>query len=166
MIELGLLLALQLRDDALSQHLAELDAPLVERVNIPNHPLGENGVFVKGNEFTEHFWCEPLGEYRVRWPVTLEDPMRHEPVRRALSLHLFGRLTERQRLGLSEDICQEHVVMLAQRIEWFGEGDEIARDEPGTLMNQLVERVLPIRSRLAPVDGTGLLCDFTAVECD
>src|SRR5258705_9208574 len=117
MIELGLRLALQLRDNALSQHLAELDSPLVERVDIPNHPLGENEMFVKGNELTEHFWCEPIGKNRVRWPVAFEDPMRHEPVRRALSLHLFGRLTERQRLGLSEDICQEYVVMLAQRIQ-------------------------------------------------
>src|SRR5882724_264856 len=97
MIELWFLLALQLRDDALSQHLAELDSPLVERVNIPNHPLGENRVFVKGNEFTEHFWCEPLGENRVRWPVALEDSMRYEPIRHALSLHLLGRFTESER---------------------------------------------------------------------
>src|SRR6201991_5207811 len=95
MIELSFLLALQLRDNALSQRPAELSSPLVERVDIPNDALGQNGFFVKGNEFTEHFWCEPFGKNRVRWPVTLEDAMRHQPVRRALSLHLFGRLAKR-----------------------------------------------------------------------
>src|SRR6267142_490099 len=117
MIEPGLHLAIKLRDNALGQHLAELDTPLVERVNIPNDALCENRVFVKGNELTESFWCEPLGKNRVRWPVALEDPMRHEPIRRSLSLHLFGRFTESERFGLSEDMCQEHIVMPAQRIE-------------------------------------------------
>jgi len=57
MIELGLLLAFKLRDNALSQHLAELDTPLVERVNIPDDALCENGVFVKSNELDQRFRC-------------------------------------------------------------------------------------------------------------
>ena len=47
--------------------------------------------------------------------------------------------------------------MPAKRIERLGEGDEVARDEPGSLMNQLIERVLPVGSRLAPVDRTGVV---------
>src|ERR1700754_3126795 len=54
--------------------------------------------------------------------------------------------------------------MPAQRIERLREGDEIARDQSSTLMYQLVERVLPVRSRLAPVDSAGLIRDFCSVE--
>jgi len=34
--------------------------------------------------------------------------------------------------------------MPAQRIQGVGEGDEIAGDEAGSLMDQLIERVLPV----------------------
>ena len=39
-LERGLLLIGELRDDALGQHLAELDAPLVERVDVPDRRPG------------------------------------------------------------------------------------------------------------------------------
>src|SRR5690606_18986096 len=42
--ELGLRI-LELGDDALREHFAELDAPLVERVHIPDHALHEHLVF-------------------------------------------------------------------------------------------------------------------------
>ena len=70
MIERGLRLALKFRDNALSQHFAEFDSPLVERVNIPNHPLGENRVLVKGNQLAKIFRREALGEIVVK---TLSD---------------------------------------------------------------------------------------------
>src|SRR4030095_8928055 len=164
MIELGLRLALKLWDYALGQYLAELDTPLVERVNIPDDALCENRVFVKRDEMSQRFWCEPLRKNRVRWPVALEDPMRHEPIRRALSFHLLWCLTKSKRLALSERICQEYVVMTAQRIECFGECDEIARDEPGSLMKQLVEGVLSVRSGFAPVDWASFILDRGSLE--
>jgi hypothetical protein len=40
--------------------------------------------------------------------------------------------------------------MLSQRVLALGCGQEIARDELGALMDQLVERVLSVRRRLAP----------------
>src|SRR5262245_63125854 len=113
-------------------------------------------MLVKGDEFAQGFRREPLGKNRVRWPIAFEDSVWREPIRRALGLHLLKRLTESERLGLSEDIRHENVVMPAERIERFGECDEVARNEPGPLMDQLVERVLPVRSRLSPVDGAGL----------
>ena len=50
MIEIGLRFALELRDYALGQHLAESNSPLVEPVEIPNDALRKNGMFVKGQE--------------------------------------------------------------------------------------------------------------------
>src|SRR5262245_63778682 len=110
-------------------------------------------MLVKGDEFAQGFRREPLGKNRVRRPIAFEDPVWRQPIRRSLGLHLLERLTESERLGLSEDIRHEYVVMPPRRIERFGECEEVAGDEPGPLMDQLVERVLPVRSRLAPVDG-------------
>ena len=39
MFEFGFVAALQLWDDGLSQFLAELNSPLVKRINVPYHPL-------------------------------------------------------------------------------------------------------------------------------
>src|SRR5262249_18639376 len=164
MFEIGFCIALEFRDNSLCQHFAEFNSPLIERVDIPDDALCENRVFVKGDELAQRFWCELLSKNRVRWPVALEDPMRHEPIGRALSFHLLWRLTKSERLGLSEHISQEHVVMPSQRIKCFGKCDEIARDEPGSLMNQLVEGVLSVRSGFAPIDGASFTFDCGSLE--
>src|SRR5712671_5685807 len=99
-VEHGLSTALDFWNDAPRQNLAQLDAPLVERINVPEDALREDGVLVKGHELTQCLWREPLGENYVRWPVAFEDSVGDEPVRYAFSLHFFGGLTERKRLGL------------------------------------------------------------------
>ena len=103
---------------------------------------------------------QALGEDRVGGAVALEDAVGHEPIRRALGLHLLGRLAEGQRLGLGKDVGQEDVVVPAQGVERLGEGDEVTGNEPGALMDQLVEGVLAVGPRLAPVDGAGLVGDL------
>ena len=60
------------------------------------------------------------------------------------ALTLLGRLAEGHGLGLGEHVCQQHVVVPAEGIERPAERDEVARDEPGPLMNQLVEGVLAV----------------------
>ena len=92
--------------------------------------------------------------------------MRHEPVRRAFRLDLFGGLAESQRLGLREHIGHQQVVMPAKRIQGLGKGDEIAGDEPRPLMDQLIEGMLAVGARLAPVDRAGVVVDACAVERD
>ena len=82
------------------------------------------------------------------------------------ALTSLRRLAERQRLGLGEDVRQQHVVMPAQRVEGLGERDEVAGNQPRALMDQLVERVLAVGARLAPVDRAGLVVDLRAVERD
>jgi hypothetical protein len=42
MIEFGFCRALQFRDNALRQNLPQLNAPLIERIEIPNDALREN----------------------------------------------------------------------------------------------------------------------------
>src|SRR5262249_47482863 len=147
--ELRLRGALELRNDALREDLTELDAPLIERVDLPDGALREHVVLVESDERAQRFRREPLGQDRVRRTVALDPWRRHEPVRRALRLHLLGRLAEGQRLALGKDVRQQHVVMPAERIERLGERDEVAGDEPRPLMDQLIKRMLAVGSRLA-----------------
>ena len=113
---------------------------------MPDGALRENAMFIKGDEFAKGFWCEPLGQNRVRRTVALKDSVRHKPVRRAFILDLLGRFSKRQRLGLCEHIREQHVVMLAKGIEGLAERDEITGDDPRSLMDQLVEGVLAVGS--------------------
>ena len=157
MAQPGLLLAFQFRDNALGQRLAQFDTPLVERVDIPDGPLGKDAMLVESHEFAQGLRRKARGYDRVGGAVALEDAVGHKPIRRALGLHLFRRLTEGQRFGLGKDIGQEYVMVPAQGVERLDEGNEVARDESGSLMNQLVEGVLAVGPRLAPIDGAGLV---------
>ena len=56
--------------------------------------------------------------------------------------------------------------MAAERIERLVKRDEVAGDEFRALMNQLVERMLPVSSGLAPEDRPGLIVHGRAVERD
>ena len=53
MAERGLGLALEFRDDALSQYFAQLHAPLVEGVDVPDNTLGEDRVLVESDQRAE-----------------------------------------------------------------------------------------------------------------
>jgi hypothetical protein len=46
----------------------------------------------------------------------------------------------------------------------LAEADEVAGDQPGALVDQLVEGVLAVGAGLAPDDGPGLIGDARAVE--
>jgi hypothetical protein len=148
--------ALQFRNDTLRQNLAQLNAPLVEGIDIPDCALGERGVFVERHQFAEGFGCQFFGEDHVRRPVTFEDSVRNEPRWRALRRDLLRGLSKGQSLSLRADVGNQDVVVTAKFVERLRKSDEIARDEPRPLMNQLIEGVLAVGSRLAPIDGTGV----------
>ena len=81
-------------DNALGQHFAEFHPPLVERVDVPDNALGKDGVLVECNKLAERCGRERLGQDRIRRTVSLENPVRHEPIRRTFGLHLLWRLAE------------------------------------------------------------------------
>ena len=157
MSELRLCWVFELGNDPLRQRLAQLDAPLIERIDLPDHPLREHAMFVEGNQFAEDCGRQLVRKDCVGRAVAFEDAMRDEPVRSAFRLHLLGRLAERQRLSLREDVGDQNVVMRPERIQRLVERDEIARDQPRSLVNQLVKRMLAVGARLAPVDGPGVV---------
>ena len=83
--------------------------------------------------------------------------MRRQPGGDTLGQHLFLGLAKGQRLALGKDIGHQQVVVAAQRVKRPVEADEVARDQLGALVNQLVERVLAVGARLAPVNRAGLV---------
>ena len=70
--------ALEFGDDALGEHLPELDTPLAERVDAPDAALGEDAVFVEGDKLAERLRRQALGEDRLDRPIAREDAMREE----------------------------------------------------------------------------------------
>ena len=84
----------------------------------------------RATELTENFGRESIGEDGVRRAVALEDPVGYQPIRRALGFNLLGRLPEGQRLGLGEDVRQEHVVMASELVERLAKRNEVTGDEP------------------------------------
>ncbi len=54
--------------------------------------------------------------------------------------------------------------MTAKRVERCTECYEIAGNKPCPLMNQLIERVLTVRARFAPVDRAGLIVNLHSVK--
>src|SRR5215813_14982558 len=157
MAELGLALALELRDDALSQDLTEFDAPLIERVDVPDGSLGEYAVLVQRNQLSERGRGQTIHHDGVGWPIAFEYPVRDKPIGRAFGLDLLARFSEGERLGLCEYVRLQHIVCRPLLVKQMCEGDEVTRNEPGALMDQLIERVLAIGSRLAPIDRTCLM---------
>src|SRR3954447_7477275 len=104
--------ASELVGDPGGEHLAELDAPLVERIDAPDDALGEDAVLVECAQLAQHGRRQPIDEQRVGGPVPLEYAMRNEPLRRALLAHLLRGLAEREGLRLCEDVGHQEVVML------------------------------------------------------
>src|ERR1700761_5594971 len=90
----------QLADDLLRQNFTELDAPLVEGVDVPDSALGEDGVLVECDEFAEDLRGEAFSKDDVRRTIALKDAMRDERVRSALGLDLLRCFSEGERLGL------------------------------------------------------------------
>ena len=153
MLESRLRSTLELGNDLLGQRFAQLDTPLVEGIDLPDRALGEDAVLVERDQLAQCGRRQVVEQDDVRWTVALEQPMRHEPIGRAFRGDLLGGLAEGQRLGLGEDIGDQEVLMAAQGVQGMGEGDEIARNEPRPLMDQLVEGMLAVGPRLTPEIG-------------
>ena len=131
--------AFQLGKDTLRQSLSQFDAPLVERIDLPDHPLREDTVLVERNQLAERFRRQPICEKGIRRAISFANAVRHQPVRRALGSDLVLRLTKGKRFGLGEEVRHQYVVVAAERIQCLAEADEITRDEAGSLVEELVE---------------------------
>src|SRR5699024_7149534 len=159
----GLLITAERGGDIERELLAEFHAPLVEGVDSPHRPLHEGDVLVQRDELPEHGRAEFGGDDRGRGPVARKGPGGDEILGGALGAHLLGRLAERERASLGEEVRHEQVVhVLLSVLEGMGragDGDEIRWDEPSSLVDELVERVLAVGARLPPEHLPGVVGD-------
>src|SRR3954454_13753028 len=95
----GILVALDGGSDLHGQLLAELNAPLVKRVDAPDRALRERDVFVQCDQLTEHLRGERRREDRRGRSVARERAGSNEGTSGPLCLNLLRRLTESERLG-------------------------------------------------------------------
>src|SRR6266446_8475087 len=68
----GFVGTLKLRNDAVGQYLSKLDAPLVERVNVPDGALNKDFMLVERNQLAQRLRRQPRCKNGVRWTVALE----------------------------------------------------------------------------------------------
>ena len=55
-------------------------------------------------------------------------------------------------------------VSIRQRVQRLAEADEVTWNQAGALVDQLIERMLPIGARLAPVDRAGFIVHRSAFQ--
>ena len=155
---------LQLALDLLRQDLAQLNAPLVERVDVPDRALGERDMLVVRDQRTQRGRRHLLRQDRGRGAVAEEGLVRHQPVRRALGLDLFRGLANHQSLRLRQEVGCQHALVLAtlDRVVRLGRHEEVRGDELGALVQQLEEAVLRVGGRLAEQDRARGVLDVVA----
>src|SRR5574344_2316469 len=132
--------------------LAEFHAPLVIAVDVPENALHEDLVFVHRDERTEGLRSHFLHHDAVRGLVAFEHLVRSEfrdfGVRLARSaefrLRDFERLAVHQRFRLGEEVRKELAVMIADLVVAHRRSDEVAGNELGALVDELVEGVLAV----------------------
>ncbi len=162
---------IQLWQNAIRQLFAQLNAPLVKGEDIQDRALSEDFVLVQRNQRTQAERCDFAQQDGVSWTVTFEHFERHNVVKRCriftlvavFLLNHFTRFTKSQRFGLSEEVRQQFRMVIRQRVVGDCRSDEIARYHFGTLMNQLVERMLTVSTRLTPDDWACLVIHRIAV---
>lgn len=129
--------------DGLGERLAQLDAPLVEAVDVPDDALSEDLVLVGGDEGAESEWSQLLDHNRVGGAVSGEHLVRHEILELfaleasllQLGTHLLFSLAKGERLGLSQKVSQQQFV-----VDSAGDGvlrlcsrDKVGWDDAGAL---------------------------------
>src|ERR1039458_396153 len=158
--------ALQLGDDLLGQDLAQFHPPLVKRVDVPDRALYEDAVLVEGDQGTEQAGSQHLGQQDVGRAIALHHAVGDDVVGGALRPNLICGLAERQRLGLGEHVGGEDVVVVSQRVQALAEPGQVDGGEVGSVVDELVEAVLPVGARLPPVDRAGLVIDGVPFQVD
>src|SRR3984885_1302234 len=157
---------LKLADDPLGQHLPELNAPLVERIDIPDGALRKHAVLIERDKLAKNLGREHIPEDRVRRSVTLEDLVWNQPIRRSFRLYLLCSLAEGQRFALREHIRHQQIVMPAERIQRSRKSNKVARNQSRPLVDELIKAVLSVRAGFAPVNRPRLIGHSLAVERD
>ena len=155
---------IQGRPQATGQRLAEFHSPLVERVDVPEHPLDECSMLEEGDQPAKGPGVEAWVHDGGRGPVSGERAMGgqalgggdRDPRRHHLAPSLLPGASEGERLSLGEAACQEDPVVFAARFAaGLRRNDEIHRYDVRPLVEKLEEGMLRVGAGLAPHDRGG-----------
>ena len=150
-------LALDFLQDRRRQFLAQFHAPLVERVDAPDHRLDEDLVFVKGDQLAQGEGIDLVHQDGIRRPVAFECPVRGLLIPGA-SLH--------QGFRLGEGVGKESLVVVAGRVVGPQRDNEIAGNQSPALMDGLIKGVLSAGPRLTEDDGGAAGLEDGSVAAD
>src|SRR5437763_79616 len=105
MCELWLARAFEFGNDAVGQDFTKFDAPLVERVDIPDGTLYKDLMFIERDELAERLGCQSICQDCVGWAVALEGTVWHLEGWHPICCHFFSRFAKCKRFGLGEEVC-------------------------------------------------------------
>lgn len=163
----------QLGENLLGKLLAQLNSPLVERVDIPNHSLNEDLVLIHRNQSSQGTRGQLLEHDRVGGLVATEHLVGCNLIhlrsrQRLVAMQLLQNrllvLASHQRLSLSEKVGQQDIVVLGKGVVGLDGGQEITGGNAGSLMNQLVEGVLTVGTGLTDNPGASAVGDSLTVS--
>ena len=156
----------QLGQDGVGQFLAKLDAPLVERVDVPDDPLHEDLVLVERDEACRA--CAGPASGRAasssgRLPGNIlcgSSVARASPITPAASSS--ARASARVLPFISASVWARKLasskrVVLADGVVRLDGSQKVAGHQLRALMDKLIEGVLTVGAGLAPDHGTGLI---------
>eukprot|EP00158_Paraphelidium_tribonemae_P008264 Partr_v1_DN28534_c0_g1_i1_m73882 len=170
-VSLDITFSLQFRKNSLGKLLAQFDTPLVVRVDIPNGSLHVNLVLVHCNKRTQVEWSQFLEHDRVGGTVTLKHLVLHQwlvDVGSHFGTDFVVALAHHQGFSLREKVREENLVVDTAR-NWvvsFNGCQKVTWNDLGSLVDELVEGVLAVSSRLSPDDGTGRVVNALSVTSD
>ena len=151
---------------------AEFHAPLVKGVDVPHHALHESDVLVERDECAQRKRGEFLGEDGGGGAVAGHDFVVDQVHRHAFVGDFYRVFAKCEDFSLREEVAHEQVVHAACAVGGCqigfrpGKPDEVGGDEPGSLVHELEEGVLPVGPRFAPVDFASVAGDDGSVVAD
>lgn len=155
-VTLAVALLIELLENLLGQHLAQLDTPLVEAVDVPDRSLSEGQVLVVDNQSTQLSRADgAANQDRSGRPVTKESLVRNKSLGSTLSSDLLVSLANHESLGLSKVVGGQHLLVkvVGDGVVRLGSQNEVGGDQLGSLVDKLEEGVLSVGARLTKEDG-------------
>lgn len=146
----------ELLENLLSKDLAQLNAPLVEAVNVPDGTLDESQLLVVDNQSTQLSRADDISHQDgCRWSVAKEALVRDKLLGGALSSELVVSLADHESLGLGKVVGCQHLLVqvVVDGVVGLGGQDKVGGDQLGALVDKLEEGVLSVGARLAKQDS-------------
>jgi len=74
-------IAFKFGNNSIRQGLSQLDSPLIERIDVPYHTLGEHAVLIQGNQASERSRAKAFRHNRICRTIALKRAMRDQMIR-------------------------------------------------------------------------------------